>query len=128
MTHGRFIFCDGGHRGGACRRGCKRVFACDDDTRHHCAHRFDSLCLAALICHAISTGSPDTPDALIDPGIDLAHLEMPPSAAKKVDSERAAAMAMGAAVLAARVAALGEGLGHIERGNPPLLHAARNGL
>ena len=24
--------------------------------RHHCAHQFDSLCLAALLCHAISTG------------------------------------------------------------------------
>ena len=37
-------------------------------------------------------------------------------------------MAMGAAVLAARVAALGEGLGRIERDNSPLLRAARNGL
>ena len=39
-----------------------------------------------------------------------------------------AAMAMGAAVLAARVAALGEGLGRIERDNSPSIRAARNGL
>ena len=37
-------------------------------------------------------------------------------------------MAMGAAVLAARVAALGEGLGLIERDNSPSIRAARNGL
>ena len=37
-------------------------------------------------------------------------------------------MAMAAAVLAARVAALGEGLGLIERDNSPTLRAARNGL
>ena len=37
-------------------------------------------------------------------------------------------MAMAAAVLAARVAALGEGLGRIERDNSPLIRAARNGL
>ena len=39
-----------------------------------------------------------------------------------------AAMAMAAAVLAARVAALGEGLGLIERDNSPSIRAARNGL
>ena len=39
-----------------------------------------------------------------------------------------AAMAMGAAVLAARVAALGEGLGRIERDNSPSIRAAQNGL
>ena len=37
-------------------------------------------------------------------------------------------MAMGAAVLAARMAALGEGLGRIERDNSPSIHAAQNGL
>ena len=37
-------------------------------------------------------------------------------------------MAMAAAVLAARVAALGEGLGLIERDNSPSIRAARNGL
>ena len=69
-----------------------------------------------------------TPDALIDPGIDLAHPGMPPTPRRKLDSERAAAMAMAAAVLAARVAALGEGLGLIERDNSPSLRAAQNGL
>ena len=69
-----------------------------------------------------------TPDALIDPQSDLPHLEMPTTASKNLDFERVAAMAMGAAVLAARVAALREGLGLIERGNSPLLRAARNGL
>ena len=59
---------------------------------------------------------------------ELPHLEMPPTAAKKLDSERVAAMAMAAAVLAARVAALGEGLPRIERDNSPSLRAARNGL
>ena len=59
---------------------------------------------------------------------ELPHLEMPPTTLKKLDSERVAAMAMGAAVLAARVAALGDGLPRIERGNSPLLRAARNGL
>ena len=53
---------------------------------------------------------------------------MPPTALKKLDPERVAAMAMGAAVLAARVAALGEGLGRIERDNSPSIRAARNGL
>ena len=37
-------------------------------------------------------------------------------------------MAMGAAVLAARVAALGEDLGLIERDNSPSIHTARNSL
>ena len=62
------------------------------------------------------------------PQNDLPHLEMPPTTLKKLDSERVAAMAMGAAVLAARIAALGEGLGLIERGNSPSIRAARNGL
>ena len=69
-----------------------------------------------------------TPDALIDPQNELPHFERPSAAAKKFDSERVVAMAMGAAVLAARVAALGEGLGRIERDNSPLIHTARNGL
>ena len=56
------------------------------------------------------------------------HLEMPATPSRKLDSERVAAMAMGAAVLAARVAALGEGLGRIERDNSPSIRAARNGL
>ena len=59
---------------------------------------------------------------------ELLHLEMPPTALKKLDSERVAAMAMGAAVLAARVAALGEGLPRIERDDSPSIHTARNGL
>ena len=62
------------------------------------------------------------------PQNDLRHLEMPPTALKKLDSERVAAMAMGGAVLAACVATLGEGLGLIERDNSPSICAARNGL
>ena len=64
----------------------------------------------------------------IVPQNELPHLETPPTPSRKLDSERVAAMAMGAAVLAARVAALGEGLPRIERHISPLLRAARNGL
>ena len=53
---------------------------------------------------------------------------MPPTPRRKLDSERVAAMAMAAAVLAARVAALGESLGLIDRDNIPSLRAAQNGL
>ena len=42
------------------------------------------------------------------------HLEMPAMPSRKLDSERVTAMAMGATVLAARMAALGEGLGLID--------------
>ena len=59
---------------------------------------------------------------------ELPHFERPPTPRRKLDSERVAAMAMAAAVLAARVAALGEGLGLIERDNSPSLRAAQNGL
>ena len=68
-----------------------------------------------------------TPDALIDPLNELLHLKMPPTVLKKLDSERITAMAMGATVLAAHVAALGEGLGRVERRNPALRREARNG-
>ena len=51
---------DGDHRGGACRRGCKRVFALDGDMRHHCAYRFDSFCLATQTDAPISTGVSDS--------------------------------------------------------------------
>ena len=44
---------------GACHRGCKRVFACDDDTRHHCAHRFGFLCVVTQTDAPISTGVGD---------------------------------------------------------------------
>ena len=64
----------------------------------------------------------------IVPQDELLHLKMPATPLRKLDSERVAAMAMGAAVLAARVAALGEGLGLIERDNSPSIRAARNGL
>ena len=64
----------------------------------------------------------------IVPQDDLPHLETPATPSGKLDSERVAAMAMGAAVLAARVAALGEGLPRIERDNSPSLRAAQNGL
>ena len=64
----------------------------------------------------------------IVPQNDLPHLETPATPSRKPDSERVAAMAMGAAVLAACVAALGEGLPHIERDNSPLLCTAQNGL
>ena len=59
---------------------------------------------------------------------ELPHFERPSTASKKLDSERVAAMAMGAAVLAARVAALGEGLSLVERRNSAALREARNGL
>ena len=64
----------------------------------------------------------------IVPQNDLPHLETPATPSRKLDSERVAAMAMGAAVLAARVAALGEGLGLVERRNSAALREARNGL
>ena len=69
-----------------------------------------------------------TPDALIDPQNELPHFERPSAAAKKLDSERVAAMAMGAAVLAARVAALGEGLPRIERRNSASIRVTQHGL
>ena len=59
---------------------------------------------------------------------DVSHFERPSAASKKLDRDGVAAMAMGAAVLAASVAALGEGLGLIERHNSPLLCEAQNGL
>ena len=59
---------------------------------------------------------------------EVPHFERPATPSKKLDSERVAAMAMGAAVLAARVAALGDGLGLIERDNSPSLRAAQTGL
>ena len=62
------------------------------------------------------------------PQEEVPHFERPATPSKKLDSERVAAMAMAAAVLAARVAALGEGLGLIERDNSPSIRAARNGL
>ena len=64
----------------------------------------------------------------IVPQNDLPHLETPATPSRKLDSERVAAMAMGAAVLAARVAALGEGLGLIERRNSASIRVAQNGL
>mgnify|MGYP007024328624 CR=1 FL=1 len=63
-----------------------------------------------------------------NPENDLPHFERPSTTSKKLDSERVAAMAMGATVLAARVAALGEGLGRIERRNSASIREARNGL
>ena len=59
---------------------------------------------------------------------DSSHFETPNTASKKLDSERVAAMAMAAAVLAARVAALGEGLPRIERHISPLLCGAKRPL
>ena len=64
----------------------------------------------------------------IVPQDDLPHLETPATPSGKLDSERVAAMAMGAAVLAARVAALGEGLPRIERRNSASIRVAQHGL
>ena len=129
MTHGRFIF----------RTMVITAVACVVGAANECLHVTTTRATTVRTDSGFCVLGPkpmhrSPPVWVILDGIDpsgrsAVHIPRGRAPRQKISiRDGVAAMAMAAAVLAARVAALGEGLGLIERDNSPSLRATQNGL